>query len=163
MVASPELGNGDSRDLKLAVGGASLPVPKFDGPTIVFGAPRSSYLTKEQMGDDFYAMRGRFCDIASSLFYSGGSLAGHGLRFKPGIDRADAMGAIKAWLCSFDPKHEIKIGTVGFALSQWCEDAPAAATPATPHQAQRKKARKGGHRIRKTTTEPQPQILGGDQ
>lgn len=125
-----------------------FPIPDFDGPTIIFGAPVSSYLTPEQMGPEFYGDRTRYTKIASSLFFQGGRLADHGLRFKAGIDRWKAMGAIKAWLGSFEPQHEIKIGTVGYALSQWCEDG-AEEQPPTPHQAQRKKKRKGGHRIRK--------------
>lgn len=130
-----------------------LAIPDFDGPTIIFGAPASSYLTYEQMGDEFYRDRNRFTKVASSLFFSGGSLAQHGLRFKVGIDRGKAMGAIKAWLSSFDPKHEIKIGTVGYALSQWCEEAADDPPAATAHQAQRKKKRRGGNRIRKHEAE----------
>lgn len=115
-------------------------VPDFDQPTVVFGAPRSAYLTEEQMGREFYAMRGRHCDVASALFFGGGKLADHGLRFRPGIDRVKAFNAIRAMLASFEPKHEIKIGTVGYALSQWCEDY---APEPTPHQAQRKKGLRG--------------------
>lgn len=120
-----------------------FPVPTFTGLDAAFGAGAGTYLTREQMGDEFYCDRNRFTKAASTLFFSGGKLADFGLRFKPGIDRAAAMTAIKAWLCSFEPKHETKIGTVGYALSQWCEDAPAEEPQPTPHQAQRKKARKG--------------------
>lgn len=126
-----------------------FPVPDFDGPTVVFGAPPSAYLTREQLPDGFYSGRGRHCEVASNLFFRGGKLADHGLQFKPGIDRAKAAAAIRGLLSSFAPKHEIKIGTVGYALSQWCEDY----TPEpTPHQAQRKKPPHKGkrsHRIRR--------------
>lgn len=121
----------------------AFPVPDFDGPTVAFGAPRSAYLTEEQMGRDFYCDRNRYTAAAQKLFFNGGSLADHGLRFKPSIDRAKAMNAIRALLCSFEPKHEIKIGTVGYALSQWCEDD---VREPTPHQAQRKKPRHKGAR-----------------
>jgi hypothetical protein len=98
-------------------------VPEFDDATVAFGAPRSAYLTREQMGDDFYGDRNKFTSAAQSLFFKGGKLADHGLKFRAGIDRDKAVRAIRALLCSFDPKHEIKIGTVGYALSQWCEAA----------------------------------------
>lgn len=127
-------------------------VPEFTGLDAAFGAKGSTYLTREAMGDEFYGDRNRWTSVASALFFRGGSLADHDLAFKPGIDRAKAMTAIRAWLCSFEPKHEIKIGTVGFALSQWCEQA--APRPAqTDHQARKQAAvarkRKGKQRIAK--------------
>lgn len=123
--------------------GPEFPVPDFDDLTVALGAPHRAYLTAEQMGRDHYSGRHPMNKVASSLFFNGGSLAGHGLCFKPGIDRTKAMRAIKALLCSFEPPHEIKEGTVGYALSQWCESAPAPEPVQTPHQAQRKKKRKG--------------------
>lgn len=118
------------------------PVPEFDGPTVVFGAPRSAYLTCEQMGDDYYNGYPRHAKVAQTLFFQGGKLADHGLRFKPGVDPGKAMAAIRALLSSFEPKHEVKIGTVGAYLEDWCEDYVAEVAQ-TPHQAQRKKSRKG--------------------
>lgn len=102
-----------------------LEVPAFTDLDAAFGAKGSTYLTREQMGDDFYDMgaRNEFTNHASSLFYHGGPLLPEGRKWKAGIDRAAAARAIKAWLCSFEPKHEIKIGTVGYALSQWTEAA----------------------------------------
>lgn len=123
-----------------------FPVPEFDGPTVVFGAPRSAYLTEEQMGRDHYGERTRHAKVASALFFSGGRLADHGLRFKAGIEPGTALAAIRALLCSFEPKHEIKIGTVAAYLEDWCEDY-AAEKPQTPHQAQRVKRRKGKARV----------------
>lgn len=127
-----------------------FPVPEFTEIDAAFGAGRSSYLTREQMGDDFYSDRNRYTNAAQSLFFRGGRIADHGLRFKADIDAAKAMRALRALLCSFEPKHEIKIGTVGYALSQWCEDARAEPVAATPHQAQRKKKRKGKPRAFRT-------------
>lgn len=100
-----------------------FPVPDFDGPTVVFGAPASAYLTREQMGDDFYGDRNEFTHHVQSLFFRGGSMMPEGRRWKAGIDRDKAARAIKALLASFEPKHEIKVGTVGYALSQWTEAA----------------------------------------
>lgn len=101
--------------------GQTFTVPAFDAPAAVFGADAREYLTREQMGSDFYAMRGKHCDAADGLFFSGGKLSDHGLRFRAEIDQRAAMMAVRAWLSSFAPKHEIKIGTVGYALSKWCE------------------------------------------
>lgn len=132
---------------------AEFEIPVFTGIDAAFGAEANRYLTADQMGADFYADRNRYTGVAQALFFDGGSLAQHGLRFKAGIDKAAAMTAIRAWLCSFAPKHEIKIGTVGYALSRWCEDcAPESAGPGaqTPHQARRKKKRRGVTRIRKS-------------
>lgn len=98
-----------------------FPVPEFDDVTVVMGAPASAYLTREQMGPEFYGDRNRFTNTAQSLFFKGGSLAEHGLRWKADIDGRKAARALKALLSSFEPKHEVKIGTAGYALSQWCD------------------------------------------
>lgn len=114
---------------------ATYPVPDFTDAEAAFGAKRGAYLSQEAMGPDFYGERNVFTRHASSLFFSGGSILPDGYRWKADIDRSKAARAIKALLCSFDPPHEIKIGTVGYALSQWTEKN------VTPHQAQRKKAK----------------------
>ena len=98
----------------------SFPVPDFDYPTILCGARRSAYLTAEQMGDDFYSGRHPMCRVASALFHKGGKLTDHGLRLKSEINSGKAYGAIQGLLSSFEPQHEIKIGTVGVALANWC-------------------------------------------
>ncbi len=117
-------------------------VPEFSDVQVAFGADHSVYLTREQMGDDFYGDRNEFTRHASALFFRGGQVLPAGRRWRSDIDRVKATRAIKALLCSFDPKHEIKIGTVGFALSQWTEAGEAPEAPRTAHQAQRKKPRK---------------------
>lgn len=99
----------------------TFPVPDFSEVEAVFGAGQKFYLTEDAMGREFYAGRHPMCRIASTLFFKGGKLADHGLRFRSGVDRLKAMRAIRALLCSFEPKHEIKIGTVGVALANWCE------------------------------------------
>src|SRR3990167_761866 len=95
-----------------------FPVPEFDDLTVAFGASNSDYLTCEQMGDDFYGDRNKFTDVAKKLFFNGGRLEDYGLTLKPEIDKTKAMRAVRALLGSWAPKHEIKIGTVGFALSK---------------------------------------------
>jgi hypothetical protein len=100
--------------------GPTFAVPDFDEAQAVWGAPISAYLTREELGP-FYRHSHPMTKIASTLFFKGGTLAEHGLQFKPEIDKGKAMRAIRALLCSFAPPHEIKGGTVGYALSQWCE------------------------------------------
>jgi hypothetical protein len=101
---------------------AAFPVPEFTDIAVALGASRSDYLTREEMGDDLYSGYGRHCNAARMLFFKGGKLSDFGLCWKAEINGAKAMRALRAWLGSWDPKHEIKIGTVGYALSQWCDD-----------------------------------------
>jgi hypothetical protein len=102
----------------------AFPIPDFDKVSVAFGATRKDYLTREQLGD-WYDMNQRtpFHEAVSGLFYKGGKLADYGLTFKPGVDPAKAMGAIRALLGSWDPPHEIKVGTVAVALANWCDYA----------------------------------------
>lgn len=110
-------------DQQIAV--PNFEVPNFDNATVAFGAPRSAYLPASKIPDEFYSGSHPMCRVASSFFFEGGRLADHGLRFKAGIDRSKAMGAVQGLLCSFEPPHEIKIGTVGVALANWCEPIPS--------------------------------------
>lgn len=101
-----------------------FPVPDFDAPTAAFGASRKDYLTREQLGDwHDMNLRTPFHEAASGLFFKGGKLSDYGLTFKPEIDPAKAMRAIRALLGSWDPKHEIKHCTVAVALANWCDYA----------------------------------------
>lgn len=101
----------------------AYPVPDdLKAVNVAFGAKRKHYLTREQL-KDWYGRGTRFHEAAQSLFFNGGKLADHGLAFKPDIDRDKAMLALRALLCSFEPKHEIKIGTVAVALANWCNVA----------------------------------------
>lgn len=120
---------------------AILPVPDFTTLDATFGARGSTYLTREQMGDEFYSDRNVFTNHVQGVFFRGGSILPPGRVWRPGIDRQKASLAIRAWLCSFEPKHEIKIGTVGYALSVWTQPGTPDGATVTPHQAQRKKAK----------------------
>lgn len=99
----------------------AFPVPEVDGLEVAWGAHGSRYLRPEQIPADFWNGRHSMCDVASKLFFRGGKLADHNLRFKPGINERDAMAALHALFRSFEPKHEQKIGTIGIALANWCE------------------------------------------
>lgn len=92
-------------------------VPEFDGRSAVFGARLNQYPPY----DSIPKVDRRFSDAVSTLFFKGGSLADFGMKLKSGIDHAAAMTAIRAWLSSFDPKHEHKEATVAWALSEWTE------------------------------------------
>jgi hypothetical protein len=106
---------------------ATQAIPKFAVPEItdaemVFGARDQRYLSRAAIPDDFYEGHAHWCQVASALFFDGGALSDHGLKFKEDIDRQKAMRALRALLSSFAPKHEVKIGTVGVALANWCEE-----------------------------------------
>lgn len=98
-----------------------FPVPEFDDLTVAFGAEESAYPTREQLGDFYGFPHTPYHDAASALFYKGGKLADHGLKWKADIDGAKAMRAVRAFLSSFEPKHETKIGTVALAFAKWCD------------------------------------------
>lgn len=94
----------------------------FTGLDAVFGASGKHYLTREQLGD-WYDMNQHtpFHKAAAQIFYKGGKLADFGLTIKPGLDKGKVMTNVRALLCSFEPKHEIKMGTVAAALANWCD------------------------------------------
>lgn len=102
----------------------TMEVPNFTAAENVFGARLDQYPNYETLPYEFRNMKGQFCDVASKLFFNGGRLSDFGLSYKSGIDVSKAQRAIQAWLCSFEPKHEHKIATVGYALSKWCEPMP---------------------------------------
>lgn len=118
-----------------------LKIPDFDAPTVVFGARLETYPKMEDLPEEFRREKHPCCDIAQSLFFKGGSLSDHGLKFKPEVDGKKALNAIRAWLGSWDPKHEHKIAAVGYALSQWCEDCERT-EPAPKQTSTSKKRRK---------------------
>ncbi|WP_312144151.1 hypothetical protein [Brevundimonas sp.] len=100
---------------------ADYRVPNFSDVEVAFGAPATAYLTREQMGDEFYGDGNVFTRHANGLFFKGGSVLPDGRQWKAGINAKKAGRAVAALLRSFEPKHEIKVGTVGYALSQWTE------------------------------------------
>ncbi|MBD8556332.1 hypothetical protein IFT84_17630 [Rhizobium sp. CFBP 8762] len=101
--------------------------PSFDGLAAAFGADIRDYPARDIIPDDFYRGRTPYNAVVSALFFRGGSLESFGLKFKAEIDQGQAMTAIRALLCSFAPKHEIKEATVAWALSVWCDGTPKTA------------------------------------
>jgi hypothetical protein len=101
--------------------------PAFDGLSAAFGADGRDYPPMDRIPDEFMRGHTPFNKVVSTLFFKGGSLADFSLQFKPDIDRRSAMTAIRALLCSFAPKHEVKEATVAWCLSEWTvpTDLPA--------------------------------------
>lgn len=102
-----------------------MEVPAFDDITVNFGADEKDYLTREQLGD-WYGLYGGnsrtpYHKCAEGLFSNGGKLADYGLSIKADLDVRMVMKAIGALMRSFAPKHEVKIGTLAVALSNWCD------------------------------------------
>ena len=95
-----------------------LPVPEFDGPTVVFGANERDFFDRR----DRPQIPKRFLDEASRLFFSGGEWPAFG----SDVDAVKAKRAIKAWLGSWAPAHEAKEATVGYALWVWSPEAAEA-------------------------------------
>lgn len=102
----------------------AFPVPDFKDVDVAFGAREGAYLTREELGD-WYSMNLRtpYHEAVSGLFFKGGKLADYGLTIKKDLDAAKVMGAIRALLGSWAPKHEIKHCTVAVALANWCDYA----------------------------------------
>lgn len=75
-----------------------------------------------------------FCDAVSHWFYSGAKGVPNGVEIdgktfvaKPGVNAAQALGAIQAVLGSFEPKHEHKEAACAFMLSEWFDLKPESA------------------------------------
>ena len=91
-------------------------IPDFDGVSAVFGAHSGDYLTREECGE-YYGFNNPYAAVAQALFGRGGKISDYGLRWKKDVDETKAYRALKALLSSWDPKHEIKMGTVGKMLA----------------------------------------------
>ena len=98
----------------------------FAGIDASFGAKMADYPTMAQVPVAFHDHSGPYQSVVTKLFFQGGSLPDYGLTIKKVIDRAQAMTAIRALLCSFEPKHEHKTAVVAWALSEWCDGTPTA-------------------------------------
>jgi hypothetical protein len=90
-----------------------FPIPTFDGPAQAFGADEKQYFNRRKIPD----VPKKYEDMAQALFFKGGTLPD----VKPEVDKAKAMAAVRAWLASWAPAHESKVGTVAYAFWVWCE------------------------------------------
>lgn len=97
-------------------------IPSFNGASVAFGARGKDYLTREQLGP-WYDLNSRtpYHKAVNGLFFKGGSLVDYGLQWKAGVDQPKAGAALRALMSSWDPKHEIKVGTIAVMLANHCD------------------------------------------
>jgi hypothetical protein len=109
-----------------AVAIPEYPFWQADELAAVFGADALKYaaLTKQDANAVSRLLRNEE-RIFSDLFFNGGSLAQHGLRWKPEIAEQKPHLTLRALMCSFEPSHEVKTATVALALHHWCEPVEA--------------------------------------
>ncbi len=88
-----------------------LPIPDFNDVDVSFGSFKSAFFNKRNLPE----IPPVFEKIAQELFFNGGDLPD----LPETIDKVKARRAISAWLGSFEPGHEEKIATVGYALWVW--------------------------------------------
>lgn len=102
-----------------------LAIPELTKLDVAFG--NIAHMPKMvDLPEEFQRQRGPFCRAVSTWFYSGckpleNGIEIDGVKFKAkaGVEVWKALGAIKAALGSFEPKHEHKIAGCGFMLSEW--------------------------------------------
>ena len=99
-----------------------LKFPKVTGADLAFptfGA--DPQLLREAKERGFYGGSTPFNHLFSTLFFQGGNL-----NFKPDLDpdfKASALPYLKAFMGSFEPKHEEKEAICALLLSELCEAA----------------------------------------
>lgn len=102
-----------------------LVIPELTGADVAFGGikhmPRYS-----DVPDNFKNSYDPYCKAVSSWFFRGAKGAPNGIIIdgvtftaKPGVDAGKALRAIRAVLCSFEPKHEHKEAACAYMLSEW--------------------------------------------
>jgi len=105
--------NSDNKPQLKIKGLTFFPIPTFDGPAQIFGADKSRYFNRYDIPD----IPKKYENMVESLFFRGGKLP----EMKPEVDRGEAMAATRAWLSSWAPAYEAKMGTVSYAFWVWCE------------------------------------------
>lgn len=83
------------------------------------GRTRELLPPRNLLPDEFQDQRGPWCDLARRWFFEG--LKTSSLKPKPGVNKTEAIAHCAAIMQSFEPKHEHKIGGVGFLMSLWFE------------------------------------------
>lgn len=103
-----------------------IPVPEITGLDTAFG--NINHMPKySDIPDDFYRKNQKYVDFVSSWFFGGKSKEEIArLTPKEGVDKNKALAAIKAILCSFEPKHEHKEAGAAFLLAEWFDLADEA-------------------------------------
>ena len=105
----------------------TITMPEVTNHDVMYAERAMELLPKwEELTPDEQKGRGPFCEAVQSLFFSGGTLAEHGIFPKPGVELRDVMRYLHATMPSFSPRHEHKIGGVGHMLAKWCDHNPSA-------------------------------------
>jgi hypothetical protein len=96
-----------------------IDIPEVDDVTLAFPAHVIGTLLPkwDDLPDEFKESSHRACRLAGIYFYEGGIFP----LPKEGVDHEKASRVIRACLRSFEPKHEHKMGGVGYLLDQWYE------------------------------------------
>lgn len=90
------------------------PIPEFTDIEVSLGAKEDAFFPRHDLPD----VPRKYEDMANKLFFSGGQLP----NFAPQVDRNKAALALRAWLSSFNPAHEAKTATAGYALWLWSDE-----------------------------------------
>ncbi len=85
----------------------------FPVPVVPSFAPESAYFPRRKLPD----VPREFEDMVQNLFFNGGALP----EMSPLVDRVKATAAVREWLRSWSPAHEVKTTTVAYALWVWCD------------------------------------------
>lgn len=92
---------------------------KVDAIDQAFGGKIDKLLpTYASIPDEFKRHNGnKWVDVVETWFFEG--LDPKRLIPEPHIDKRDALGHLRAIMCSFEPKHEHKIAGVAYLMSMW--------------------------------------------
>lgn len=105
-----------------------FPFFRASDPEVAFGCGQERYLSRAE-GKRVSRLLPKETEAFSALFFTGGKLSDHGLRWKPEC-KDGGFVTLAALMKSFGPSHEAKEGTVALALHHWCEPIPADAEAA---------------------------------
>lgn len=101
-----------------------IAVPELSGLDVAFG--NIKHMPKyETVPEEYKNSRNPYVEFVTGWFFSGKTKDEmQRLVAKKGVDRNKALCAIKAILCSFEPKHEHKEAGAAYLLSQWFDLKP---------------------------------------
>lgn len=97
---------------------------EFDQLDALLGATPADYPPFETIPEEHRRNRSLTCDIASKLFYRGGSLDQYDRKIKNSEERdftGRFLSLYRGLACSFAPKHEHKIATLGWLIAEHTE------------------------------------------
>lgn len=95
-------------------------IPELDQVNVAFGAGLEAYPSRDVLPKEYFSMSAPGCKIAEDLFYQGHSKSKRAL--KDGVDPGQFWVVVRSLLASWAPKHEVKIGTVGWLIDSYTEE-----------------------------------------